>query len=70
MITMKIITVTENGIEQSEVVDSEVGLALEKTLPRLNCVRFWESLLFHNRAFLPVSTVVIIKATIKHLRSD
>lgn len=40
---------------------------IEKVLPKANCARFWKSLLFHNTALLPISTVVIIKATIKHL---
>lgn len=41
---------------------------IEKTLPKSNCLKFWENMLFYNKAFLPVSTIVIIEATIKHLK--
>ena len=41
---------------------------IEKIVPKKNCIRFWESMLLGNRVFLPVSTVVIIEATIKHLK--
>ncbi len=43
---------------------------IEKIVPKKNCIRFWKSMLFHNRAFLATSTVVIIEATIKHLAED
>lgn len=41
---------------------------IEKTLPKEKCILFWEAMLFHDRAFLPRETVVIIEATIKHLK--
>ena len=41
----------------------------EKIIPKKNCINFWESMLFHNKAFLPVETIIIIQATIKHLQS-
>lgn len=41
-----------------------------KLLPRKNCIEFWESMLFHQKAFLPVATVFIIKSTIKHLQKE
>ncbi len=33
-----------------------------------NCIRFWEAFLLNDRAFLPSATVVLIEATIKHLK--
>lgn len=42
----------------------------EKTLPPNHCIRFWESMLFHDKAFLPPSTVTIIQATIHHLKEN
>ncbi len=46
----------------------EQPVKIEKQLPRKNCIRFWESMLFYDKAFLPVATVVIIEATIKWLQ--
>jgi hypothetical protein len=40
----------------------------KKIQPATNCIRFWEAMLFYNRSFLPVETVVLIEATIKHLK--
>lgn len=42
----------------------------KRTLPVENCIRFWESLLFHSKGLLSVSTAVIIEATIKHLKGE
>lgn len=42
----------------------------EKIVPAENCIRFWEALLFHDKAFLPVETALIIEATIKHLKGE
>ena len=43
---------------------------IERLLPKKNCIEFWESLLFHSEALLSISTVVIIRATIKHLKEE
>ena len=40
----------------------------EKIVPVQNCIRHWEKILFHDRAFLAISTQTIIEATIKHLK--
>ncbi len=42
----------------------------KKTQSVEGCIRFWEAMLFHNRAFLPPATVVLIEATIKHLKGE
>ena len=39
----------------------------EKLTKMNNTIRFWESMLFHNKAFLPVSTVTLIEQTITFL---
>jgi len=41
-----------------------------KTQSVENCIRFWEAMLLNDRAFLPSATVVLIEATIKHLRGE
>ena len=42
----------------------------KKTQSIENCIRFWEAMLFHNKAFLPPATAVLIEATIKHLKGE
>ena len=44
--------------------------AVEKIVPIKYCVRFWESMLFHDNALLTPSTVTVIEATIKHVEAD
>ncbi len=33
-----------------------------------NCYHFYEVLLFHDKAWLPIETVVVLEATIEHLK--
>lgn len=40
---------------------------VEKIVPKENCIRFWKSLLFHDKTFIEISTTTIIESTIKHL---
>ena len=41
---------------------------VEGLVPVKNCIRFWEGMLLSSKAFLPISTVVIIETTIKYLK--
>ncbi len=42
----------------------------KKVQPLKNCIRFWEALLFHNAGLMSPSTVVMVEATIKHLKGE
>lgn len=52
------------------IMSEEDTKAEEKILPKKNCVLFWKAMLFNSKAFLPIETVVIIEATIKHLKEN
>lgn len=42
---------------------------IKRGIPILNCIRFWEAMLFHDRALLSISTATLMEATLTHLKS-
>lgn len=51
-----------------DYVEKEPYKKEEKIQSTERCIRFWESMLFHDKALMSITTAVFIEDTIYHLK--